>query len=69
MPQLSDDTIYVSYGFIPIPVKVMVSVGMVMVMEKCTCGIPVKNPMWLVTQYYYCQKNVKISANVIIQNL
>ena len=36
------DTIYVLYGFIPIPGKVKVFAGMVMVMKKCTCGIPMK---------------------------
>ena len=36
------NTIYVLYGFIPIPGKVKVFAGIVMVMKKCTCGIPMK---------------------------
>jgi hypothetical protein len=44
VPWLSSDTVYVSYGFIPVPAKVKVFAGMVMVMEKCTHGIPVNNP-------------------------
>jgi hypothetical protein len=42
--QVIDNTIYVWYGFIPIPVKTEVFAVTVTVMEMHTHGIPVKYP-------------------------